>query len=131
MNIFDLDISFPGDTRMTAEIDGVSIHTGGEDEPSPFDLFLVSIGTCAGIKVLRFCQERHISTTGLTMKQRMFYSSNRNMIEKIELIIDLPPGFPMKYYDAVVRVAHTCGVKRHLIEPPDIVVSTVVHEGRS
>jgi putative redox protein len=131
MNVFDMDITFPGDTRMTAEIDGVSIHTGGEDDPSPFDLFLASIGTCAAIKVLRFCQERQIATADLHMKQRMFYSPDRNMIEKIELVIDLPSGFPIKYYDAVVRVAHTCGVKKHLIEPPDIVVSTVAHEGRS
>ena len=125
-----MNIMFPGDTRMTAEIDGVLVHTGGEDEPSPFDLFLVSIGTCAGSKVLRFCQERSISTAGLNIKQRMFFNPDRNMFEKIELIIDLPPGFPTKYYDAVIRVANTCGVKRHLVDPPEIVVSTVVHEGR-
>ncbi len=130
MEIFDMDIAFPGDTRMTAEIDGAVIHTGGQDEPSPFDLFLASIGTCAGIKVLRFCQERHISTTGLTIKQRMFYNADRNMFERIELIIDLPAGFPIKYYDAIIRVANTCGVKKHLIEPPEVVVSTTVHEGR-
>ncbi len=130
MEIRDMNIMFPGDTRMTAEIDGVLVHTGGEDEPSPFDLFLVSIGTCAGSKVLRFCQERNISTAGLNIKQRMFFNPDRNMFEKIELIIDLPPGFPTKYYDAVIRVANTCGVKRHLVDPPEIVVSTVVHEGR-
>jgi putative redox protein len=131
MEPFDMDIAILGDTRMIAEIEGVHVYTAGEDDPSPFDLFLASIGTCAGIKVLRFCQERHISTTGLTMKQRMFYSPGRNMIERIELIIDLPPDFPVKYYDAVIRAANTCGVKKHLIEPPEIVVSTVVHEGRS
>jgi putative redox protein len=130
METFDMDILFLGDTRMITEIDGAHVHTGGEDDPSPFGLFLASIGTCAGIKVLRFCQERHISTTGLAMKQRIFYSSDRNMIEKIELIIDLPSGFPAKYYNAVIRAANTCGVKKHLTEPPEIVVSTVVHEGR-
>ena len=130
METFDMRITFPGDIRMTAEIDGAVVHTGGEDEPSPFDLFLASIGTCAGIKVLRFCQERHIPTTGLNITQRMFYDPNHNMIQKIELIINLPLNFPMRYYNAVIRVANTCGVKKHLAEPPDIVVSTVAHEGR-
>jgi putative redox protein len=128
MEIFGLSITFPGDTRMTAEIDGAVINTGGEGEPSPFDLFLASIGTCAGIKVLRFCQERNISTSGMKIAQRMFYDPDRNMITKIELIIELPLDFPMKYYNAVIRVANTCGVKKHLIEPPDIVVSIVVRE---
>jgi hypothetical protein len=67
MEIFDMNIAFPGDTRMTAEI---------------------------------------------------------------EIIIDLPLDFPMKYYKAINRVANACGVKKHLAEPPDIVVSTVVYEGR-
>ena len=130
MEIIDMHITFPGDTRMTAEIDGTLIHTGGDDEPSPFDLFLASIGTCAGIKVLRFCQERHIPTTDLNITQRIFSNPDRNMISKIELIIDLPLNFPMKYYNAVMRVANTCGVKKHLAEPPDIVISTVAREGR-
>jgi ribosomal protein S12 methylthiotransferase accessory factor len=50
------------------------------------------------------------------------------MVEKIELIIDLPPGFPIRYHDAVMRAANMCGVKKHLVDPPEIVVSTVVHE---
>ena len=130
METFDMEIVFPGETRVDAWLAGVHIPTGGEDEPSPFDLFLASIGTCAGIKVLRFCQERHIPTTGLNITQRMFYNPDRNMIRKIELIIDLPLNFPMKYYNAVIHVANTCGVKKHLAEPPDIVISTVAREGR-
>lgn len=128
MEILEMNIAFPGDARITAEFDGVRIQAGGEGEPSPFDLFLASIGTCVGIKVLRFCQERSISTTGLSIKQRMHYHPDRKMVAKIELIIDLPPGFPTKYYDAVIRTADTCGVKKHLIDPPEIVVSPVVHE---
>jgi putative redox protein len=133
MGILDMDIFFPGETRVDAEIGGVRIHTGGENEPSPFDLFLAGIGTCAGIRVLRFCQERSIPTAQLSMKQRMFYSPDRTMIEKIEIMIDLPPGFPEEYTAAVIRAANTCGVKQHLIEPPEIVVLALpasVHEGR-
>jgi ribosomal protein S12 methylthiotransferase accessory factor len=126
METYDMDVFFPGDIRVDAEIHGVRIPTGGEGEPSPFDLFLAGIGTCSGIKVLRFCQERGLPAENLRIKQRMFYSPDSNMIEKIELDIQLPPGFPEKYHDAVIRAANTCGVKRHLVHPPEFDVHVSV-----
>jgi len=118
METFEIAVSFPGETRVDAVVDGVQVHTGGEGEPSPFDLFLASIGTCSGIKVLRFCQERGIPTEDLRLSQRMHYNPDSRMIEKIELAIHLPAGFPAQYHDAVVRAANTCGVKKHLAAPP-------------
>ncbi len=115
----EMDVSFPGDHRVDADFEGVHIPTGADGEPSPFDLFLASIATCAGIKVLYFCQERNISTDGLTLKQRMFYNPDSRMFEKIEIDIHLPPDFPEQYHDAVIRAANTCGVKRHLFAPPE------------
>ena len=126
METYDMDVFFPGDTRVDAEIHGVRVRTGGDDEPSPFDLFLAGIGTCSGIKVLRFCQERAIPTEHIRIKQRMFCNPDSNMIEKIEIDIQLPPGFPEKYHDAVVRAANTCGVKKHLANPPEFDVHTSV-----
>lgn len=119
MEMLEMDIVFPGETRVDAEMDGVRIPTGGEGEPSPFDLFLAGIGTCCGIKVLRFCQERDLPTGDLRIKQRMSYNSETRMFEHIEIDIQLPAGFPEKYHDAVVRAANTCGVKKHLANPPE------------
>lgn len=115
----EMDVSFPGDERVDADFEGMHIPTGEEGGPSPFDLFLASIATCAGIKVLYFCHEREISTEGLSLKQRMFYNPENRMFEKIEIDIQLPPDFPEQYRDAVVRAANTCGVKRHLFNPPE------------
>lgn len=128
METIDMDVFFPGETRVDAEIDGVRIHTGGEGEPSPFDLFLASIGTCSGIKVLRFCQERGLPTEDLRIKQRMLYNPDTRMFEKIEIDIQLPPGFPEKYHKAVIRAANTCGVKRHLADPPEFDVHVSVSQ---
>jgi putative redox protein len=126
MKTFDMNISFPGDIRVDAMLGGVNIPTGGDGEPSPFDLFLASIGTCSGIKVLRFCQERDIPTEGIQILQRMTYNPETRMVIKIELDIQLPPDFPERYYQAVIRAANTCGVKRHLIDPPEFDVHTSI-----
>ena len=67
-----MEIRFPGGVAVEAIHAGMTIRTdqpvkaGGEGTaPSPFDLFLASIGTCAGYYALRFCQERDLSTEGL------------------------------------------------------------------
>jgi putative redox protein len=126
METFDMDIVFPGETRVDAWLDGVRIGTGGEGEPSPFDLFLAGIGTCSGIKVLRFCQERHLPTEGLSIQQRHFYNPETHMIEKITMEIRLPEGFPEKYRGAAIKAAESCGVKKHLANPPSFEIFTSV-----
>ena len=58
----EIQITLPGGRRVDAQVRGHIVHTdqpvtnGGEDAaPSPFELFLASIGTCAGIFVQGFC----------------------------------------------------------------------------
>ena len=45
-----------------------SKNEGGDGTaPEPYDLFLASIGTCAGVYVVIFCQERGIDTSQIKM----------------------------------------------------------------
>jgi ribosomal protein S12 methylthiotransferase accessory factor len=48
------------------------------------------------------------------------------MIGKVGLDIQVPPEFPEKYRDALVRAASQCAVKKHLEAPPTFEVRTVV-----
>ena len=65
-------ITFPGGKRVDAQVGPYLIQTdqpkdeGGDGTaPEPFMLFLASIGTCAGIYVLGFCQSRGIADVTL------------------------------------------------------------------
>ena len=69
--------------------------------PAPFDLFIVSIGTCAGIYVLRFLQQRGLSTEGAGITLRQERDPETKLVGKVSLEIKLPAGFPEKYRDAV------------------------------
>ena len=67
-------MSFPGGKKVDAHIKGFTVSTdqperaGGEGTAaSPFDLFLSSIATCAGIYALGFCQNKGLSTEGLKL----------------------------------------------------------------
>jgi putative redox protein len=123
------DITFAGAKKVNAKIRGFTITTdqpvsdGGQDSaPSPFELFLASLGTCAGYFVASFCQARSIPTDNIAMTQTVVRSDATHMVEKIIIDIKLPPDFPEKYKDAVVRAAESCTVKKHLAAPPQIKV---------
>ena len=126
----DLEIVFPGEDRVDAVSGDMVIATDQDGSaPSPFMLFLASMGTCAGIYALNFCQQRGLPTEGLRIIQRMTRNPLTHMVENVELDIQLPPGFPEKYNDAIIRSAALCAVKKHLEHPPQFDIHTSVREG--
>ncbi len=126
-------ISFPGGARVDASFDGFTVATdqppmgGGEGSaPTPFAVFLSSIGTCAGIYVLGFCRQRGLPTEGIQIIQHPHRNPNTGMIDIIDLEIQVPETFPEKYYESLIRSATLCAVKKHLEHPPSFNVYTKV-----
>ena len=129
----ELIVDFPGGARVDAHYGPFTIKTdqspmgGGEGSaPTPFSLFLASMGTCAGIYVLGFCRQRGLPTDGIRIVQRMESDPRTHMTAKISLEIILPPNFPEKYREAVIRSAEQCAVKKHLENPPQFEITTTI-----
>lgn len=128
----EMDIVFNGGKKIEARWDNHVVVTdqpgfaGGENSaPAPFFLFLASLGTCTAAYVQGFCDARQIDTTGIQLKQRMISDKSGQMIERIEIDVQLPQGFPEKYEKAVLRVAGQCAVKKAIANPPEIVLNAV------
>ena len=122
-------IDFPGGSRVDAHFGGFTVPTDqppASSAPSPFEVFLSSIGTCAGIYVLGFCQQRGLPTDGIQIIQRTHSNPLTGMIDVIDLDILVPPTFPEKYRDSLIRSAELCKVKKHLERPPTFNVTTKV-----
>jgi ribosomal protein S12 methylthiotransferase accessory factor len=127
-----VEISFPAGVLVEARHEGFTILTdqpvkdgGTGTAPSPFDLFLVSLGTCAGYYALRFCQYRGLPTEGLSLSLTTEPDTVRKRLSKIRIEIRLPDGFPEKYRTAILRSADRCYVKRHVVEAPAFEILTV------
>jgi len=128
-----MKITFHGGKKVYAEYNGFVLKTdqprdaGGENTaPSPFELFLASLGTCAGFYVLSFCQQRGIDASGIELNQRMERDPKTHLIGSIDIEIVLPASFPEKYRAAVVQAAQSCTVKKHLQAPPQINLFTTI-----
>jgi len=128
----EMMIDFPGGARVDAHFGPYTVRTDQPApgftpaDPTPFALFLASLGTCAGIYVLGFCSQRGLPTEGIRIVQRV--SSNRmtGKVENVELEIQVPPEFPEKYYPALVRSAEQCKVKQLIEDQPTFDVHTKV-----
>lgn len=129
-----MEITFEGGKVVTAHSHGHVIKTdqpvssGGQNSaPSPFELFLASIGTCAGIYVKSFCENRKIPTNDIRIVQSTEYDDESGLPTNIKLDIKLPADFPKKYKDALISVAELCKVKKTIASPPvfEIVTSEI------
>jgi putative redox protein len=126
-----IDVTFPGGKRVDAMIGGMLIRTdqlvengGTGTAPEPFQLFLASIATCAGIYALEFCQARDIPSGGMTLSMRCEFDEKKQVVERLHIDLRVPPGFPEKYKKAVIRVMDRCSVKKHIMNPPEFLLTS-------
>ena len=129
----EITVDFPGGYLVDAHFGSFTVQTdqpkdnGGEDTaPAPFDMFLVSLATCAGYYVLEFCKTRSIDTDGIRVIQKFERDAKTKMISKISLEIQLSAGFPERYAAAVIRAVESCSVKKHLEKPPKFEIYTAI-----
>jgi ribosomal protein S12 methylthiotransferase accessory factor len=129
----EMVIDFPGGARVDAHFGPFTVMTdqapqgGGEGSaPTPFALFLASLGTCAGIYVLGFCRQRGLPAEGIRLVQRMGFNPASGKLDRVDLDIQVPAAFPEKYHEALIRAASQCAVKKLLEQPPAIEVKTSV-----
>jgi len=125
----DIEVSFPGGKRVDARIGAFVVHTdqpvesGGDGSaPGPFDLFLASVASCAGVYVLGFLQARGLPTAGLSLRQHVDTDPVTKLPTHIRIEVSLPPSFPEKYRAAVLRAAEGCKVKKTIAAAPEFEV---------
>ncbi len=125
-----MEITFEGGKVVTAHYNGHIIRTdqptdngGGDTAPSPFDLYLASVGTCTGVYVKSFCDNRQIPAENIKLTQTVRYNNETGLPAEINIEIKLPPDFPEKYKASILHVAGLCKVKRSVADPPDFVIT--------
>ena len=126
----EMTIYFPKGKKVNADFQKFTVETdqsiedGGEDSaPQPLSLFLASIGTCTGHYVNSFCQKRNINTKNIKLFLNAKRDEKTHLFYKIDIKIQVPKDFPEIYYNALIKSASLCSVKKHLENPPEINLS--------
>jgi ribosomal protein S12 methylthiotransferase accessory factor len=126
-----MEITFDGGKVITAHINGHIVKTdqpvsagGNNSAPTPFELFLASIGTCAGIYVKTFCDTRNIPSDEIKIILSMESDEQSGLPANIKIDIQLPGNFPDKYINSVINAAELCKVKKTITNQPKFQVIT-------
>jgi len=129
-----MKITLPGNRKVNAHFRGFTVHTdqmeaGGGDNtaPTPFELFLASLGTCAGIYVKGFCIKRNIPTDDIKLELITEPGPEPGLLGKVIINIQVPEDFPRQYESALINVANLCAVKKNIQTPPEFEIK--VHSG--
>ena len=124
------DVEFAGGLKVNSKVRHHLILTdqatraGGEDSaPAPYELFVASLATCAGLYVQRFCEQRELSMEGLGVS--VVAAAGPDGRVQFTTEITVPAGFPEKYHDAVARAAASCAVKKTIMSQPEMRINVV------
>ncbi len=127
----EFKVTFPGNKKVDVEFGKFTIKTdqkkiyGGDDTaPEPFNIFLSSIGSCAGIYAVSFCETRELNTKGMYLLLDISFKERENFLEEIKLILYVNKEFPEKYIKPIIKSMNSCAVKNQL--HPDIKINTTV-----
>lgn len=136
-----IDISFEGGQKVAANFpDGLQMLTDqpGPDgspgaAPSPFAYFLGSIGTCAGIYVLEFCNARKIPTEKVSLTQNIDFEldpQGKRRVSKVSLTINFRQSFLNATRRRLSRQLSFVRLKKRSCILPNLLLSIRYCKGR-
>lgn len=110
--------TLPGPGRVDSAFPAFAVATDhpprgeeGSRPPTPWALFLASVGACMASFVAARCEELGVPAEGVRLVQRQDLDE-RDLLPEIAVAIEVPPGFPAEHREALVAAAGECTVKR-------------------
>ena len=100
-------------------------HGGADSAPAPYDLFIASIGTCAGFYIQSYCENKGIDSSGIEITLGLKRDPETKKISGFVTKIHVPQDLPKKLYPALRKVAEQCAVKKTIMNNPEFIVETV------
>jgi len=116
----NIDIRFNENGKIVPSFDGKEITM----DESPYMIYLATTGMCSAVYVRAFLNQRGMSLENVSLTQFITYNRTTNMVEKMNVKVDLPDTFPTKYNKAIKAVVDQCPVKKHMVTPPAVSVTT-------
>ncbi len=124
----ELKVTLEGGKKVSTQIGNHRIMTdqpekngGGNSAPAPYDLFLASIGTCAGFYIQAYCENKKIDTSGIEISLSVT-RDDKKAINGFITTIHVPDSMPAKLHNALAKVASQCAVKKTIMSGPEFIV---------
>jgi putative redox protein len=98
-------------------VDGGGTDTG----PTPTELFVASVASCAAHYAGRFLARHGVDADGLGVTCSFEFATDRPArVGSIDMTLEVPAGLPDSALDRLRAVVEHCTVKNSLVRPPDV-----------
>ena len=111
------------------EVDQPAASGGTDAAPTPSELFIASLASCAAFYAGRFLR-RHLGATGAWSVRCTYHWSEerRSYIDRVEIGLVLPVGISDEVRDGAIRAADHCTVRESIRWGVDVRVTGSVPE---
>jgi uncharacterized OsmC-like protein len=93
----------------------------GDAAPTPTELFVAGLVSCVGFYAGRFCQRHGIDPAGLSVTCDWSFASDKPArVDRIDVRVGLPEGFPPDKLDRLQAVIEHCTVHNSIVQAPEV-----------
>lgn len=123
-------IEYAGGMRFVARQRGLEVVTdqpeegGGENAAvTPTELFIASLGMCAGVYAVSFARRHDVPLEGMTIEVDYEYAEGPRRVGSVEVKVKLPQPVSEDLRGGIQRSAEACLVHNSLRQPPKVSIS--------
>lgn len=99
---------------------------GGEDTaPTPTELFVASLASCAAFYARRYLARHSLPVEGLRVETSYEMGTKPSRVSSFNINVHLPEGVPEERYDALLAMINHCTVHSTLTHEPDVTIELV------
>ena len=91
---------------------------GGDDGPTPTELFVASLAACAGFYARRFLARHGLRDGELAISCEFGWAQDHSHVDSIALRVELPAGVPKGLEAPLLRVIEQCTVHESIRQVP-------------
>jgi putative redox protein len=96
-------------------------ENGGFDEGmTPPELFLSSLGSCAGFYAAQYLRKKGLATEGTVVRVFADKAKNPARLDNFKIEVDVPAGVDEEHRKGIEEAVHHCLIHNTLQHPPTI-----------
>ena len=122
-------VQFEVKARVHSIITDQPLESGSWDEGmTPPELFLASLGSCAGFYAAQYLRKHHLSREGTRIRVTAEKAQDPARLAEIRIEVDVPVVLSPEHHDGIERAVHNCLIHNTLVHPPQMAIAVVSAE---
>ena len=124
-----LQVNYEGGRRFTSVFSDNALEVpsdqkpeagGNGSAPEPFQLFLAALASCACVYIQGYCNRKGIDWSGIKLRLKGAWNSERRVYEKLCFVIDSEAELPSKDKALIETAIRNSAVYRQIIHQAEM-----------